>query len=154
MWARERPARAAAPRTPPHERGARAYIIDLCGAFDDAFQVRQYLLRVSFGLYFVEDVLDLPIRADDESGARHSHHLLPVHVFLLDHVIGATHFLLGIAQQRERQAVLFLEFLLRFRRIRRDTQQHGAGILHLSIGIAELAGLDGAARSIGAGIEK
>jgi len=122
-------------------------------AFGGALQVGQHFFRVAFGLYFVEDVLDFAVRTDNKSGPHHAHHFLSVHVLFLVHVKGPANFLIGIGQQRERQFVLLLKFLLRAWSIRRDAQQHGAGILHLSIGVAELAGLDGAAGSIGSRIK-
>src|ERR1019366_8254464 len=63
-------------------------LVGACRALHRALQILQHFCSVAFRLHFVEDVFDLSIGADDESGARHAHHLFPIHVLFLNHAIG------------------------------------------------------------------
>jgi hypothetical protein len=105
-------------------------------------------------LYFGEDVLDFAVGTDHESGAGDAHDFFPVHIFFLDYAEGFRNFLICVGEEGKREIEFILKFLLCFRRVGGDAKQHGAGFLNLFIGIAEGAGLDGASRSIGAGVEK
>lgn len=108
---------------------------------------------MAFGLYFGKDVLDLAIGSDYECSAGDPHDFLAIHVFFLDDAVGFGDFLVGIGQERKGELELILEFLLRFRSIRRNAEEDGAGFLNLLVGVAEGAGLDGASGSIGARVE-
>ena len=69
-------------------------------------------------LHFLENVLDSPVRPNNERRPRHAHHLLAIHVLFLDHAISVADLLVGVAEQGKRQAVLFLKFLERLGRVR------------------------------------
>jgi hypothetical protein len=73
--------------------------------------------------------------------------------FLFDHAEEIRNFLLRIGQQRKGQTELILKFLLRGCRIGRDSEQHHACFPDLRVAVTEAAGLLGASRSIGFGIE-
>jgi hypothetical protein len=109
---------------------------------------------MAFRLHFVEDVLNLSIRTDDESRPRHAHDFLAIHILFLNNSEGFADFLAGIAQQGERQAELFLELFLVFGLVGRNSEQYRSGFLHLLIRIAELTDLDGAAGSVGSRIKE
>src|SRR5580658_4833237 len=96
-----------------------------------------------------EDLLNLTAFVDDESGARDPHYLLAVHVFLLPHAVSLRDLFVQIAEQRERQTLLFFEAGLRFRAVRRNADHRRAFLFKLLDSIAKLAGFDGAARSAG-----
>ena len=117
--------------------------------FPGFLQICQHFLRVPLGLDLGEDVLDLPIRADDECGASNPHHLLSVHVLFLQDAICHGHFLVLIGEQAEGKVVLILKLLLRFRRVGRDAQNHGPSFLNLLVRVAEPASLNGSARRVG-----
>ena len=60
----------------------------------------------------IENVLDLAVRTNHEGSPRDAHHLAPVHIFFFHHAELAGNFLLWIGEQRVRQAVFVLKFLL------------------------------------------
>ena len=130
-----------------------ALLIRLGCAFGGFFQVGKDFDGVAFGFYFGEDVLDFAVRSDDEGGAGDTHHFFAVHIFLLEDAVGFGDFLVGVGEQGKGKLELILKFLLRFGCVGGDSEKHGAGLLNLSVGVAEGAGLDGATWSIGAGIE-
>src|ERR1700722_227543 len=123
-------------------------------SFGRLFQVFQHLFGMALGLYFLEDVLDLAIWTDHERGSRHTPDLLAIHVLLLHYAERIGDVLVSIGEEREGEAELVSKLFLIFRRVRGYAEQHGAGFLNLLIRVAELAGLDGASWSIGAGIEE
>ncbi len=88
---------------------------------------------MTVGLYFLEDVLDLALWADHESGPGNAHHLLAVHVLLDQYAIGYGDLLVGISEQCKGQTLLVGEFSLRRRSIWGYAKQHGARLLNLSI---------------------
>ena len=108
---------------------------------------------MAFRLHFVEDVFDIPIRPNNERRPRHAHHFLAVHVLFLDHAVSIGNFLVSVAQQRKWQVELVFKFLQRFGFIRRNPQNHGAALFSLLVGIAELAGFNGASWRVGPRVE-
>src|ERR1017187_1482555 len=109
--------------------------------------------RVTLGLDLVVDFLDRAVQADDEGGALDAHHLLAVHVLLFIDAVGFGGGPVLVRQQGERQIVLLFEFRLRRWLVRRDPNDRRALLAERLDFVAELAGLHGAARGIGPGIE-
>ncbi len=109
----------------------------------------QHLFRVSVGFDLVEYVLDLPVRADQESRSLDSERLLSVHVLLFDHVVSLADLLVDVREQRERQTILLFELLLLFRVISRYAQDDGLDLLEIGEVFAKLASLDRSARCVG-----
>src|SRR5450755_5044292 len=123
------------------------------GTFGRLFQVGQDFFGVSFGFHFFEDVLDFAVGADDKGGPGYAPDFLAVHILFLHHAEGFGDFLVGVGEQGEGECEFVLEFLLRFGRVGGDAEQHGAGLLHLLVRVAEFAGFDGASGRVGPGIE-
>src|SRR5208283_3638339 len=105
-------------------------------------------------LHFFEDVLNLAVGSDDESGAGHAPDLFAVHVLLLHDSEGLGYLLVGVGQQGEGKAFLLGELFLRFWSIRGDAEQHGAGFLNLSVGVAEPASFYGSTWGVRLRIEE
>ncbi len=109
---------------------------------------------MAFRVYFLEDMLDFAVWADNESSSRYTPNFLAVHVFFFHDPEGLSHFLFSVGKQRKGQIILLLEFLLGFRCIRGDAKQHGAGFLNLFICVAEPASFHRSTRGIRPGIEE
>ncbi len=105
-------------------------------------------------LHAFKDVLDLAIWSDHERRPGNTHHLLTVHVLFFHHAEGICDLLLGVGEQSEGQILLFLEFLLRFWRIRGYAKQHDARLLNLFICVAEPASFYRSTRGVRPGIEE
>jgi len=108
---------------------------------------------MALGLYLLENMLDPPVRTDDERRPRNAHYFLSIHILFFHHAESLGDFLVRIREKGEGQIELFLKFLLRLRGIGRYAKQHGARLLHLLVCVAEPASLNGSARSVGAGIK-
>jgi hypothetical protein len=119
-----------------------------------SFQVLQNFFSVPFSFDVVEDVRDFSLPIDDKSRTRDSFYLFPIHIFFFDYAEGFTDFLVRIRQQRVRQLILILKFLLGLRRIGGDTQDYGTGFLQLFVCVAEPARFNGSAGSVGLGKEE
>ncbi len=85
------------------------------------------------GLNFLENMLDLAIRTDDERRAGNPHDLPPVHVLFLQDAVSDRHLFVDVGQQGEGQALLFCELFLGRGLVGRHPKQHGAGLLNLFI---------------------
>ena len=109
---------------------------------------------MALGLHIFEDVSNLSVGADDEGGPRNAHHLFAIHVFFLQNAEGLGDFLVGVGQQREWEVIVVGKSLLCFGRIRGDAKQHRAGLLNLTVCVAEPASFQRSARGVGAGIEE
>ena len=88
---------------------------------------------MAIGLYFLEDMLDFSVWADDEGGPGDAHDLLAIHILLLQNAVGNAHFLVGVGQESEGERFFVSEFSLRAGSIWGDAKQHGARLLNLSI---------------------
>ena len=104
-------------------------------------------------IHLLKDVLNLAVRTDDEGGACDSPDLFALHIFFFHHAEGLGHFLVGIGEQAEWQVKFLLKFLLRFRSVGGDAEQHGASLLHLLVCVAEPASFNGSTRGVGARIK-
>ena len=114
----------------------------------------QHFFRVAFGRDLGKDVQQGLVGADQERGPLDAPHLLAVHVLFLQHAKLIADFLVYISKECVRQVVLGAEFGLGLGRVAADAEHHGAGGLELLEGVAEAAGLNGAARSVGSGIKE
>lgn len=112
-------------------------------------QVLQNFFRVPFRLHVIENVCDFSFRIDDESRARDSFHLFPIHVLFFDYAESFADFLVGVGQQLVGQAVLILKLFLGLRRVGRDPEDNGAGFLQLFVRVAEPARFNGSAGGVG-----
>lgn len=77
---------------------------------------------MAFGLHFREDVLDLALGTDDESGANDAHNFFPVHVFFLKDTERVGYFFVGIGEQGKGETKLILKFFLSFGCVGRDAE--------------------------------
>jgi hypothetical protein len=109
---------------------------------------------VTFRLYFFEGVDEVLVRADEVSGALYAFDQLAVHVFWLDEVVAVDQDHVGIGEEIVGEVEFVFEFLLVFYGVTGDAEDDDAGLLEFGEGIAEAAGLNGAAGSIGAGIKE
>jgi hypothetical protein len=132
-------------------------IVQFCMALRHAlgrfFQIVQDFLGVALWLHLLENMLDLPVGADDESGPRHAHNLFAIHIFFFHDAESLGDLLVLVSEQGEGQVEFLLEFLLRLWGVGRYAEQHGARLLHLFVSVAEPASFDGSARSVGAGVK-
>ena len=94
------------------------------------------------------------VGTDQKRGPLDAHHLLAVHVLFLQHAKLIADFLVYISKECVRQVVFGAELGLGLGRVAADAEHHGAGCLELFEGVAEAAGLDRAARSIGSGVKE
>ena len=98
-----------------------AVVARLCG-FSRFFQVCEDFEGVAFGLDLGEDVMDLAVWADDESGADDAHDFLAVHFLFLDDAKGIGDFFIGVGEKGERELEFILEFFLRLRCVGGDAE--------------------------------
>ena len=118
------------------------------------FEQGEDLFGMAFGLYFFEDVQEPLVGTNEVSGAFHAFDQLAVHVLGLDEVVAIDENHVRIGEEIVRKVVLVFELLLIFDGIAGDPENNDARLLELLEGIAEAAGFDGAAGSVGAGIEE
>src|SRR4051794_28212149 len=128
--------------------------LDLDRDLAGLFQISQHLLGMAVGLDVFKNVLNPAIRTNHESCPRHTPDFLSIHVLFFHDTESLGDFLVAIGQQGKGQILFLLKLLLRFRGIRGDPKQHGTGLLHLFVCVAEPASFNGSAGSVGAGIEK
>src|SRR6202044_1651328 len=112
------------------------------------------LFGVPLRLYLGKDFEQLLIGPDEECGPLNAYHFLAVHVLFLENVKLFADYFVYICKERIRQVVLVFEFLLRLGCVARDAQNDSTGLLYLLEDITKAAGFDGAAGSIGPGIEE
>src|SRR5580692_2075689 len=115
---------------------------------------RQHLFRVALGPDLGEDLQESLVGTDDEGGPFDADHFLAVHVLFLEHPKLIAHLFVYICEEWIRQVELFPEFALCLGRIAGDSEHHRAGFLELFKGVAEAAGLNGAARCVRLGIKE
>jgi hypothetical protein len=116
--------------------------------------VRQNLFGVTVGLHVLEDVGDLALRADQEGGTGDAHHLLAIHVLLLDDAELVGDGLVLVGEESVRQFVLVLELLLGGRCVGRDAEYGDAGPGEFCVCVAEPARFYGSTGGIGFRIEE
>jgi hypothetical protein len=123
-----------------------------------SFEDGEDLFGVAFGFDFVEDVDEALafsfIRADEIGGAFDAFDELAVHVLGLDEVVAVDELHVGVGQEVVGQVVLVLELLLVLDGVAGDAEDDDALLLEFLEGVAEAAGLDGAAGGVGAGVEE
>jgi hypothetical protein len=120
------------------------------GSFDGV----EHLFSVALGFYLGEDFEQLLIGPDEEGGALNPHDFLAIHVLFLENIKLFAHYFVYICKEGVGQAVFFFEFFLRLGRVAGNAQNDGAGLLYLLEYITKAAGFDGAARSVGPGVEE
>lgn len=102
-----------------------------------------------------EALVSLGVGGGDEiGGALYAFYELSVHVLGLDEVEAVDELHVGVGDEVVWEAVLVLELLLILDGVAGDAEDGDAGFLKLLEGVAEAAGLDGAAGGVGAGIEE
>ena len=106
---------------------------------------------MAFRRNFGKDVDEGLVGSDQKRCALDTHHLLAVHVLFLHHAKLIANFLVYISKECIGKVVFCAEFGLGFGRVARDAEDHGAGRLQLLESVAEPAGFNCAARSIGSG---
>lgn len=109
---------------------------------------------MTFRLHLGKDLEDGLVLVDQESSALDAHHFFAIHIFFFEHVKIIADLLIHIGEQGVVEAVLLGELLLRLGRVATDAEHDGSSLLQLLQLIAKAAGLNGAARRIGARIEK
>src|SRR5690554_1563181 len=135
-------------RAPPRPAGQGG------GAWRDAggSRVACGLQRVEHGLRVAGDPDPAPFggqavgRVDEEGAADHAQHLAAVHVLLVDHVERAAQCLVRVAYQREAEALLGAEVVVRLHRIARGAEHRRAELLELGQQRVEILPLGGATR--------
>ena len=109
---------------------------------------------VAFWLDLFKDVDEVLVGADEVGGALYTFDELAVHVFGLDEVVAVDELHVGVGKEVIGEIVLVFEFLLGFDGVAGDAEDDDAFLLEFFEGVAETAGFDGAAWSIGAGVEE
>src|SRR5271154_2867866 len=128
---------------------AQAEVSPICG-----FDGGKHLFSVPFRLYFGEDLQQLPIRTDEEGSPLNPNHFLAVHILFLENVKLFANYFVYICKEGIGQVVLLFEFLLCLRRVARDTQNNGSGLLYLLEDVTKATGFDSAAGGVGLGIKE
>src|SRR5439155_328472 len=113
----------------------------------------QDVLRVLADLHLGEDAADGARAVDHERGAVDPEKLAAEEALGAEHAVGGADLGAGIAQQQERQPVLGGEGLVRREWVAADPEDDGVALLEMRVGVAEAAGLHGAAGRCVLGIE-
>ena len=121
----------------------------LCG-----LDVGQHFFGVAVGLYVLEDVGDLAVRADEEGGPGDAHHLFAIHVLLLDDAELVGNGLVLVGEEGVGQLVLVLELLLGGGCVGGDADYGDPGPGKLAVCVAEPARFYGSTGGIGFRIEE
>ena len=87
---------------------------------------------MALGLDLGKNLQQALVRANQKRSALDAANLLAIHVLIAHHVKLIAHLLIDIGEQRVGQTIFFLEFLLRFRRVARNTEHHRARFLQLA----------------------
>src|SRR5882672_7770501 len=109
---------------------------------------------VTFGFYLFEDMDKALVGADEVGGSLYAFDELAVHVLGLDEIVAIDELHVGVGQEIVGQVVFVLELLLVFDGVSGDAEYDDTGLLELLEGVAKAAGFDGAAGSVGAGVEE
>src|SRR5580700_195525 len=88
------------------------------------------------------------VLVDQKGAAVDAHVFAAVHALLDPHAIALAHLAVLVGGENERQAVLFLELVVRGDRIARHPDHRRAGLAVIGEGIAKAAGFRGAARGV------
>src|SRR5216683_1747920 len=107
-----------------------------------------------FGFYVFEGVDEALVGADEVGGSFYALYEFAVHVLGLDEVVAVDEDHVGVGEEVVGQVILILELLLVFDGVAGDAEDDDAFFLEFFKGVAEAAGLDGAAGSVGAGVEE
>ena len=106
------------------------------------------------GFDFGENLQQRLVRANQEGGPLNAHDFLPVHIFFFQHVKLFADFFVYIGKEGIRQVVLCLELRWPSGVSREMPSTMAPAALEFFEGVAEAAGLDRAARSVGSGIKE
>ena len=109
---------------------------------------------MAFGFYLFEDVDEALVGTDEIGGAFDAFDQLAVHVLGLDEVVAVDEDHVGVGEEVVGKIVLVFEFFLGAHGVARDAEDNNAGLLEFFEGVAEAAGFDGAAGSVGARVEE
>src|SRR5882762_11862669 len=118
-------------------------------ALDEA----QHVLRVLAHLHLGEHPANRAAAVDDEGGAVDPEELAAEEALGAEDSVGGADLGAGIAQKEERQPVLGGERLVRREGVAADAEDDRVALLEMRIGVAEAAGLHGAAGCRVLGIE-
>jgi len=118
------------------------------------FEEGEDLFGVACGLDLIEDVNEALVGADEVGGALDAFDELAVHVLGLDEVVAVNELHVGIGEEVVGKVVLVFEFFLVFDGVAGDAEDDDALFLELLEGVAEAAGLYGAAGGVGAWVEE
>src|ERR1700744_789751 len=105
-------------------------------------------------LHLGKDPQQSLVGANEKCGPLDAHHFLAIHILLLENIKLFADYFVYICKEDIRQVVLLFELLLRLWCVARDTENNSAGLLYLLEDVAKTAGFDGAAGSVGPGIEE
>ena len=121
----------------------------LCG-----LDVGEHFLGMSVGLHFLEDVRDIALGTDEESGSLDAHYFFAVHVLFFEDVELLGNVFVGVGEQGVGQVVFFLELLLSRRSVGRNAEYDESGLLKFAICVAEPARFYGSTGRVGSRIEE
>src|SRR5262247_1639854 len=102
---------------------------------------------------FAKNMFDLSVLADDKRGPLNSPVFPPVQAFLFINAVGIAHRFLGIAEKRERKAVLLDKLLMRGLIVQAHAQHHRSGLVNRRDRVPKIAGFARATRRVVLGIE-
>jgi len=109
---------------------------------------------MSVGLHFLEDVRDIALGTDEESGSLDAHYFFAVHVLFFEDVELLGNVFVGVGEQGVGQVVFFLELLLSRRSVGRNAEYDESGLLKFAICVAEPARFYGSTRGVSLGVEE
>lgn len=129
-------------------------LVTSCQLLATCFQRRNHCCRMFIWLDPVQNGGNLSFRANHKGRAVNTHILLAIHAFFLHYAVLIANSFVHIGQQRIRQIVFFLEFLLGRGFIGRDAKDNRTGLLDFLECVAEPARLNGSTGRIGFGVEE
>jgi hypothetical protein len=109
---------------------------------------------MAFRFHVVENMLNFPVWADYEGRSGDSFYDFSIHILVFDHAKRFRDRLVRISQQRVRQVVLILKFLLLFGAVCGNAEYNRSSLLNLFVCVAEPARFYRSAWSIGLGVEE
>lgn len=118
------------------------------------FEVAEDLFGVACGFDLFEDVDKALVGADKVRCSFDALDQLAVHILRLDEVVTVDELHVGVGEEIVGQVVFVFEFLLRLDGVARDAEDDDACFFERLEGVAEAAGFDGAAGSVGAWVEE
>jgi hypothetical protein len=111
-------------------------------------------LGVALGFYLFEDVEEPLVGTNEVGGSFHAFDQFAVHVLGLDEVVAIDELHVMVGEEIVGKVVLVFKLLLIFDGVAGDPEDNDAGFLELLKGVAEAAGFNRAAWSVGARIEE